>query len=358
MTRLSRGEAAQGLLARLGMRHPLIQAPMAGVATPALAAAVSQAGALGTLGLGASDAAGARAMIGALRAATDRPFGVNVFVHATARPDEAREAAWLAALAPVFARFGAEPPAHLRTIYRSFADDPELQRTLIALAPPLVTFHFGLPAAPVLDALRTAGCVLGASATNLAEARAIEAAGLDLIIAQGWEAGGHRGMFDPCAPDARLPLADLLALVLRECSLPVVAAGGLMDGHDIRAVLAAGAMAAQLGTAFIGCPESAARPGYRAALAAAASGVGETVMTTAISGRPARCLANGFTALENLPPLPDYPRPYDAGKALDAAALARGEEGFGAQWAGMGAARARAMPAAELVATLIAQSAA
>jgi nitronate monooxygenase len=135
MTRLSRGEAAQGLLARLGMRHPLIQAPMAGVATPALAAAVSQAGALGTLGLGASDAAGARAMIGALRAATDRPFGVNVFVHATARPDEAREAAWLAALAPVFARFGAEPPAHLRTIYRSFADDPELQRTLIALAP-------------------------------------------------------------------------------------------------------------------------------------------------------------------------------------------------------------------------------
>ena len=193
-----------------------------------------------------------------------------------------------------------------------------------------------------------AGCVLAATVTNLAEARAIAAAGLDLIVAQGWEAGGHRGQFDPAAPDERLSTRDLVRLLVAQTALPVVAAGGIMTGQGVRASLADGAVAAQLGTAFVACPESAARPGYRAALLHGR----DTVMTSAISGRPARCLANRFTALENLPPVPDYPRAYAAGKALDAAALAQGEEGFGAQWAGTGVAQARALPAAELVALL------
>ena len=342
-------DAATQLWQRLGLRIPLIQAPMAGVSTPALAAAVSNAGGLGSIAVGATDAAGARAMIAALRAATGAAFNVYVFVHATPRVDRAREAAWCAALAPQFAAFGAQPPEALATIYRSFADDAAMQALLVELAPPMVSFHFGLPAADVLAALRGAGCVLAATATNLAEARAIADAGLDLIIAQGWEAGGHRGMFDPAAPDARLPTQDLVRAVRRETVLPVVAAGGIMTGQGMRAALADGAMAAQLGTAFIGCPESAARPGYRAALLAAR----DTVMTSAISGRPARCLANRFTALGTLPPVPDYPRAYAAGKALDAAALAHGEEGFGAQWAGAGVAQARAMPAADLVAQLV-----
>jgi nitronate monooxygenase len=179
--------------------------------------------------------------------------------------------------------------------------------------------------------------VLAASATNLAEARAIAAAGLDLIMAQGWEAGGHRGHVRSRAPDAPVRWPICSPLVLRECSLPVVAAGGLMDGHGVRAVLAA-AMAAQLGTAFIGCPKALRGPAIVPLAPQHGAGNGDDHRD---SGRPARCLANGFTALENLPPVPDYPRPYDAGKALDAAALAQGEEGFGAQWAGMGAARAR-----------------
>lgn len=338
-------DAAASLMQRLGLRLPLIQAPMAGVSTPAMAAAVSNAGGLGSIAVGATDAAGARAMIAAVRAATPHAFNVNVFVHATPRVDPAREVAWLAALAPQFAAFGVQPPAALATIYRSFADDTAMQALLVELAPPMVSFHFGLPDAGVLAALRSAGCVLAATATNLAEARAIAAAGLDLIVAQGWEAGGHRGMFDPAAHDERVPTLDLVRALCRETALPVVAAGGIMTGHDIGAALGAGAVAAQLGTAFVACPESAARAGYRAALLQGR----ETAMTSAISGRPARCLVNRFTRLENLPAIPDYPRAYAAGKALDAAALAQGEDGFGAQWAGTGAAQARALPAAALV---------
>ena len=126
---------------RFGCSVPLIQAPMAGVSTPALAAAVCEAGAMGSIGVGATDAAGARAMIAAVRAATGRPFNVNLFVHRTPRADPAREAAWLAALAPLFAEFGATPPATLRTIYRSFADDPEMLAMLLEVAPPVVSFH-------------------------------------------------------------------------------------------------------------------------------------------------------------------------------------------------------------------------
>lgn len=337
---------------RIGLSLPIVQAPMAGTSTPALAAAVSNAGALGSIGLAATDAAGARAMIEALRAQTDMAFNVNVFVHAPPRRDPAREAAWLAEMAPLFARFGAPPPAGLRVIYRSFAEDDDMLRTLVALAPPVVSFHFGLPDADRIAALRQAGCVLLATATSLTEARAAEMAGIDAIVAQGYEAGGHRGVFDPDAPDDRLGTMALARLLASRCRLPVIAAGGIMDGQGIRAALDLGAAAAQLGTAFVGCPESSADDAYRAALAG--SGSEHTVMTPAISGRPARCLANAFTAWAATAGarVPAYPVAYDAGKALNAAAKAAGEHGFGAQWAGQGAPLARALPAAELVALL------
>ncbi|WCT75442.1 nitronate monooxygenase [Sphingomonas naphthae] len=337
----------------LGLTLPLIQAPMAGVSTPALAAAVSNAGALGSIGVGATDAAGARAMIGEVRARTDRPFNVNLFVHGPATPDPAREAAWLAALRPVFAEYGAAPPATLRTIYRSLAEDAAMLAMLVEIAPPVVSFHFGLPPAGAVAALRARGILMLATATSLAEARAIEAAGIDAIVAQGIEAGGHRGMFDPAAPDDALGTMALTRLLMRHTGLPVIAAGGIMDGAGIAAALDLGAVAAQMGTAFIACPESAADPAYRAALAGPAAF--HTTLTALISGRPARALANRFTALADalagLAP-PDYPIAYDAGKALHAAARARGEHGFGAQWAGQGAPLARAMPAGELVETL------
>ncbi|MFG1480119.1 nitronate monooxygenase [Xanthobacter sp. V4C-4] len=336
------------LLHRLGMSIPLIQAPMAGTSTPALAAAVASAGGLGSIALGAVDAEAGRRMIAATRALTDKPFNVNVFCHAPAIRDAVREAAWLEALAPAFARFGATPPPAIHEIYTSFLADPAMADMLVAERPAVVSFHFGLPPATVIGRLKAAGAVLLASATSLAEGRAVEAAGIDAVVAQGHEAGGHRGQFDPDAPDDRLSTLALAQVLARELGIPVIAAGGIMTGGGIAAALASGAAAAQLGTAFIGCPESAADAGHRAALFSAAAH--HTVLTDAISGRPARCLANAFTALAATlhTPRAAYPVAYDAGKALNAAAKAAGNTGFGAQWAGQGAPLARALPAAEL----------
>lgn len=344
------------LLSRIGMAHPIIQAPMAGVSTPAMAAAVSAAGALGSIGIGAVDAAGARAMIAAIRARTGAPFNVNLFCHAPAVADPEREAAWVERLRPQFAALGAAPPPALREIYRSFRADPEMAAMLVAAAPRVVSFHFGLPDRAVIAAMKRAGIVLLSSATNLAEAEAAVAAGVDAIVAQGWEAGGHRGVFDPAAPDDRLPALALTALLADRLPVPVIAAGGIMDGADIAAALAAGAAAAQLGTAFVLATESSADAGYRDAMRDAANR--PTVMTRAISGRSARCLANRFTALGDGVPasaVPAYPIAYDAGKALHAAGVAQGEFGYGAQWAGTGAAGARALDSAALVATLVAE---
>ena len=342
------------LLKRLGVDLPIIQAPMAGASTPAMAAAVSNAGALGSIGLGAVNADGARRMIGDLKALTNKPFNVNVFTHRPAKADPAREAAWLEALRPVFQRFGAAPPVALSEIYTSFLADEAMQALLIEARPAVVSFHFGLPPAEVIGRLKAAGVTLLSTATNLDEAEQAAAAGVDAIVAQGYEAGGHRGVFDPEAPDSRLGAAALTRLLVSRIGLPVIAAGGVMDGAGIAAMLDLGAEAAQLGTAFIACPESSADAYHRAALFG--PGAAATEMTDLISGRPARCLPNGFTALkhgalEGLAP-PVYPIAYDAGKALASAAKATGDGGFGAQWAGQGAPFARAMPAADLVRVL------
>lgn len=341
------------MLDQLDVNLPIIQAPMAGVSTPELAAEVSNAGALGSIGVGATDVAGARAMIDELRARTDRAFNVNVFVHQTPVPDPVREAAWLDALKPSFDVFGAKPPESLRTIYKSFADDRDMQSLLIDMKPAVVSLHFGLPSAEVISELKGAGIKLLATATSIEEARKIEAAGIDGIVAQGIEAGGHRGIFDPAAPDDGLGTFALTRLLVRECDVPVIAAGGIMDGAGIRSVCDLGAAAAQLGTAFIACPESAADEGYRTALLG--DGAWHTRMTDAISGRPARTLASRFTVLAEALDVspPDYPIAYDAGKALNTVAKAQGEFGFGAQWAGQGAPLSRTMPARELVATLM-----
>jgi nitronate monooxygenase len=343
------------LLERLGLSLPIVQAPMAGVATPELAAAVSNAGGLGSIGLGASDATAARGMIDGLKSRTNRAFNVNLFVHAPGRADAAREAAWLDAMAPLFGEFGAVPPPALRTLYRSFNEDEEMLALLLEAAPPVVSFHFGLPTPDRIVALKAKGIVLMASATSLEEARASEAAGMDAVVAQGVEAGGHRGVFDPAGPDDRLGTMALTRILATGCGLPVIAAGGIMDGAGVAAALKLGAVAAQLGTAFIACPESSADDAYRKALFSPAAF--HTTLTAAISGRPARSLKNRFTEWgeATTAPLPAYPIAYDAGKALNAAARAAGETGFGAQWAGQAAPLARALPAAELVRALAAE---
>jgi nitronate monooxygenase len=347
------------LLARIGIELPIFQAPMAGTSTPAMAAAVSNAGALGAIGVAAESTEGAGRMIAATQALTNRAFNVNVFCHKPATANAAVEAAWIARLKPEFATLGAEPPVALREIYQTFRGNEAMTAMLIETRPAIVSFHFGLPNEDQIRALKQAGILLFGSATNLVEAQKLADAGLDAIVAQGYEAGGHRGAFDENAPDDRLGSFALTHLLARRASLPVIAAGGIMDGAGIAAALKLGAVAAQLGTAFIGCPESAADQGYRAALAGDAAN--HTIMTRVISGRPARCLANRFTRLAETiadSEVPSYPVTYDLGKALHAAGKAKGEFGFGAQWAGQGAPLSRPMPAAELVKVLAAELAA
>ena len=348
--------ASEQLLSRLGFSHPIIQAPMAGTATPELAAAVSNAGALGSLGIGGSTVAQARQMIQDTYALTNKPINVNVFCHTPAAPDPKRDAAWVNYLTPLFAEMDLPLPKALSEIYRSFLQGDEAFDMLMEQRPAVVSFHFGLPAADRVQALRQAGIYTLACATNLHEAALIEQAGVDAIVAQGIEAGGHRGMFNPEAIDERLSTAVLVRLLVRRTQLPIIAAGGIMDGAGIKAMLDLGAAAAQLGTAFVVCPESAANDGYRANLQSARAA--STRLTSVLSGRPARGLLNRYIAYgeaDGSPSPAAYPYAYDAAKQLIAAATKRGNHEFAAHWAGQGAPLARALPAAELVATLAAE---
>ena len=203
----------QPFLDRLGLQLPIIQAPMAGVSTPRMAAAVSNAGGLGSLAIGAGTVAQARQMIMDTRALTDGPININVFCHAPAMRDARREAAWLAHLAPLFAELGAAVPTELDEIYQTFVGNEAAFALLLEQRPAVVSFHFGLPTPQQIAALRQADIYTMATATNLREAALIEQAGVDAIVAQGVEAGGHRGVFDPQAPDERHSTAVLLRLL-------------------------------------------------------------------------------------------------------------------------------------------------
>lgn len=323
---------------------------MAGVSTPEMAAAVSNAGGLGSLGLGAMRAETAKAAIQKTMGMTRGPINVNVFCHPPALQDIGTHEAWIGWLAPHFERYHGSPPTALREIYTSFVEDRAMLDVLLETRPRVVSFHFGIPPQPTIRALHEAGIVLLASATNVTDATEIINADIDGVIAQGYEAGGHRSMFDEEAEDLRTGSLALTRLLVKLSDTPVITAGGIMDGAGILACLALGAQAAQLGTAFVPCHESAIDDGYRAALCGPAAA--RTVVTSAISGRPARSIANRFTKVDidrSAPPIPAYPIAYDAGKALHAAAKAAGEAGYGAQWAGQGAPLVRTLAAAELV---------
>lgn len=348
-----RMSSVQSLLARLGIEHPIIQAPMAGVSTPSLAAAVSNSGGLGSLGLGASNVEQSRAMIRATRALTSRPINVNLFCHRPATADAAREATWLAYLEPHFASFGARPPQALREIYESFVSSEPMLALLLEERPAIVSFHFGLPSSEWIAQFRAAGIVTLACATNSEEATLCERAGVDAIVAQGVEAGGHRGVFDPERGDDGIGTLALVRMLVKQCNRPIVAAGGIMDGQGMAAAIALGAAGVQMGTAFVLCPESSANTAYREQMKSERAH--HTRITAAISGRGARGLPNRMYELieAGAPAVPDYPIAYDAAKALHAVASAQGNHEFAAYWAGQAAPLARELPAAELMSQLV-----
>ncbi|EOV8089161.1 MULTISPECIES: NAD(P)H-dependent flavin oxidoreductase [Providencia] len=340
-------------LQRLGLRYPIIQAPMAGVSTPALAAAVSEAGGLGSLGLGANSVEQARQLIIQTQALTSKAFNVNLFCHLPAKRHPTNEQAWIQYLTPYFTQFNEHPPAYLNEIYDTFLDNSEMLSVLLATKPAVVSFHFNIPSFEVIQKLKQHGIYTMATATNLHEAQQVELAGIDAVVAQGIEAGGHRGMFDLQALDEELTTYELVTLISQHIDLPVIAAGGMMDGQGINMALDCGAAAAQLGTAFLLCPESAANAGYRAKIKQQTGD--HTQLTSAISGRPARGIINQFIRAGNgyeTSQLPDYPLVYDIGKQLNAAAIKSGSDEFSAYWAGQSVAKAREMPASLLVRTL------
>ncbi len=341
----------------LKIRYPLIQAPMAGVSTPALAAAVSEAGGLGSLGLASASLEQAREMMQAVKALTDKPVNMNFFCHRPTEPNAAANRAWLAYLRPMFEEFGATPPDTLRDIYRPFPGHDDMLELILEEKPAVVSFHFGLPSAEYISTLKKAGIVLLACATTPDEARRIEEAGIDALVAQGYEAGGHRGVFEPEKGDAKYGTFALVRMLVKQSSLPVVAAGGIMDGASIQAAMALGAAGVQCGTAFVLSPESSANAAYRQALQSPRAY--DTRVTTTLSGRAARGLANRLYVDEPAiarPPIPGYSMTYDAAKALNAAASAMGNFDFAAQWAGQAASLARAMPAADMVRTFASEA--
>src|SRR5690606_8308814 len=308
---------------------------------------------LGSIGLGASNAAQARELIRQTRALTTAPFNVNLFCHHPAVADAACESAWLNYLAPLFREFDAEPPTMISESYQSFLASEDVLNVLLEERPQVVSFHFGLPPRSWIEALQRQGMVTLACVTSPAEAKLAEEAGVDALVAQGVEAGGHRGVVEP-EHDQLLGTFALVRLLASTAKLPVIAAGGVMDGRGIAADLELGAVGVQMGTAFILCPESSANPQYRQALQSERAY--QTRISAAISGRPARGMVNRlFEELtkENAPALPSYPITYEAAKALNAAASKRGSDEFAVQWAGQGAPLARAMPAAALVEALV-----
>ena len=338
------------LLRRLGIELPIIQGPMTGSDTPQLAAAVSQAGGLGMLGCGMRPPEAMAQAAAAVRAATAKPFGMNLFVLPTpAAPDAATLQAALARLAPLYAELGIAPETPARWC-EDFAAQFE---ALIAARPAAASFTFGLlGAAQVRRVKQEAGSAVIGTATTLAEALAWQAAGADAVCVSGMEAGGHRGTFLGDFDASMVGAMALTPQCVDALSIPVIAAGGIMDGRGIAAAQALGAQAAQLGTAFLACPESAITPAQRAAMAAAQAT--DTRVTRIYSGRPARGIVN--TMMQKLAAdeaaIPAYPIQNALTGALRRAAAQQGRADYLALWAGQGVSAARALPAGELVALL------
>jgi nitronate monooxygenase len=337
----------------LGIEFPIVQAPMAGVQGSALAIAVSNAGGLGSLPCAFLTPASMRDELGRITAQTSRPYNANFLCHRAPAPSLERESAWRATVAPYFREFGLDldaiPAQPTRQPFNEEAAD-----VLSSFKPAVVSFHFGLPSPELLARVRTWDAKVLSTATTIDEARWLEAHGVDAIIAQGLEAGGHRGMFLTGDVTTQVGTLALVPQIVRVVNVPVIAAGGIVDAKTVAAALALGAAGVQVGTAYLLCPEATTSAVHRAALKSEA--VRHTALTNVFTGRPARGIVNRM--MRELGPIseaaPEFPLAAAAIAPLRAAAEGRGVGDFSALWSGENASGCKEIPAADLTRELAA----
>lgn len=342
------------LLSLLGIELPILQAPMAGAQGSALAVSVCNAGGLGALPCAMLSVEAMRAELNRIRAQTARPFNVNFFCHAPPVVDAERECAWRAALAPYYRELGLDPAAVALAPARRPFDDATAE-LLEEFRPPVVSFHFGLPSPSLLKRVKAWKPVVLSSATTVDEARWLEAQGVDAIIAQGAEAGGHRGMFLTRELTTQVGTLALVPEILAAVKCPVIAAGGVADARSVQAALALGACAAQVGTAYLLAPEAGTSAVHRAALQSPAAR--HTALTNLFTGRPARGIMNRLMReLGPVSPLaPEFPLAAAALMPLRAQAEKNGSGDFSPLWAGQNASASREAPADQITRALVAR---
>jgi nitronate monooxygenase len=335
----------------LGIELPIIQAPMAGVQSNALVVAVCNAGGLGSLPCAMLHPEALRRELAAITSQTNRPFNVNFFCHTPPKPDAKREAGWRNLLAPYYKEFGIE----IASIPGGPGRDPfshDMADVLEEFKPPVVSFHFGLPSPELLARVKNWKPIILSSATTLDEAIWLEAHGADAIIAQGLEAGGHRGHFLSHDLTKQIGTFALVPQIVREVKVPVIAAGGIADSQGVAAAIALGAAGVQIGTAYMLCPEATTGPVHRAAIKSAGSR--HTALTNLFSGGAARGIMN--RVMSELGPTsdlaPEFPLAAAAMAPLRAKAEAAGSGDFSPLWSGQNSSRCREIPAAELTQNL------
>jgi len=337
-----------------GIRLPIIQAPMAGAQAGAMAIAVSNAGGLGSLPCAVLTPEGLRKELDLIKAQSDKPYNVNFFCHAEAAVDSARESKWREALAPHYKHFGIDAAAIPTGAGRAPFSE-EFADVLESYRPPVVSFHFGLPSAQLLARVKSWGSKILSSATTVDEARWLEGHGVDAIIAQGLEAGGHRGIFLSDDLSTQVGTFSLLPQVIRAVKSPVIAAGGIADAQGVAAAMALGAAGVQLGTSYLLCPESLISTIHRQALKSNAAR--HTALTNIFTGRPARGIVNKvMREMGAINPLaPAFPLATSAIGPLRAKAEAQGLGDFTPLWSGQNATGCKEIPAGDLTRELAAK---
>lgn len=335
----------------LDIKLPIIQAPMAGVQGSALAIAVSNAGGLGSLPCATLGLNAMREELATIRTQTKRPFNVNFFCHPAPKPNVERETTWRAVLAPYFAELGIDPDAMPAAPARS-PFSMEAAQILSDFKPAVVSFHFGLPSEELLREVRAMGSKILSSATTVEEAIWLEARGVDAVIAQGLEAGGHRGMFLSRDLNTQVGTLALVPQIVAAVKVPVIAAGGIADAKGVAAAMALGAAGVQVGTAYLLCAETTTSRLHRAALKSEAARI--TALTNLFTGRPARSIVNRL--MRELGPIsdstPEFPLAMAAVAPLRAKAESMGRDDFTPLWAGQNTTGCREISAALLTSEL------